>query len=320
MLTKELRPTEWNEVFGNRASVKVLRNALEEGSIRCFLFEGPAGVGKTTLARIAASSLECAPHNVEEINCAVTRGVDDWIEIVAGVKFNPMGGRLKVYIVDECQEITTQAWTTLLKTLEDTQDHVYWFFCTTKGFKDFPKTIQSRLMAITLHAPSTKELTDFVKSVCSSQGITLSKAVTSAVVSAGDYSYRQTLMRLDGVRGLSSEEDQLEYLGAATDDEKTIPVEIFELCKALLNTAQESLVPTALATLKHLSEGNKNPESIRQIVLAYFTTTCLGQKYGTPKYERCINVLNAFSIPWPPLTIKLVGPIMSIDMLGARRE
>jgi DNA polymerase-3 subunit gamma/tau len=315
MLTNTLRPKSWAQVHGNTASVKVLRRVLEDGSVRCLLFEGPTGVGKTTLARIAAAEIGCDPRCVIEKNGADDRGIDAWREVQGQLMMRPLYGKFVVVIVDECHALTKEAWDSLLKVMEEPPEHVYFFFCTTKSLGDFPKTIQSRMMPIPLKGLSLAELSDFLDAVCESEDIKLTKKVKKTLTTTADGSVRQILMRLEGVRALETPEEQLEYLGLAAVDDADISSELREFCQALLNGNEQTLLPQALVVLNNLAPAAKNPESIRQIVLAYFTTIGLSAQPGTKNWQRSIQVIASFSIPWPPLTTKLAGVLLSIDTL-----
>ena len=165
VLARKFRPQKFDDVAGQEHVVKTLRNSIGQGRVaHAFLFSGPRGVGKTSVARILSKSLNCEkgptanPCNVcancveitngssldvREIDGASNRGIDEIRELRENVKFAPASSKYKIYIIDEVHMLTREAFNALLKTLEEPPAHVIFIFATTENHK-VPATILSR--------------------------------------------------------------------------------------------------------------------------------------------------------------------------------
>ena len=152
-LYRKYRPQDFDEVVGQDAVVRTLKNAIASGQVRqAYLFAGPRGTGKTSMARILAKALNCAQGptptpdkvchacvaiangtslDVVEMDAASHRGIDDIREIRERVVLQPAEGRYKVYILDEAHQLTDAAWNALLKLIEEPPPHLVFIFCTT---------------------------------------------------------------------------------------------------------------------------------------------------------------------------------------------
>jgi len=165
VLARRYRPLSFDEVVGQEHVSRTLKNAIAEKRVgHAYLFCGPRGVGKTSMARLFAKALNCAkgptdsPCNaceiclavhdgtdtdVIEMDAASNRSVDDARSLREGIRYAPLRSRSKVYIIDEAHMLTREAFNTLLKTLEEPPPHVKFFFATTEAHK-LPDTIVSR--------------------------------------------------------------------------------------------------------------------------------------------------------------------------------
>jgi len=220
VLARKFRPQSFEDVAGQEHVVKTLRNAISQGHVaHAFIFSGPRGVGKTTIARILAKSLNCEngptpiPCNVcsncreitdgssldvREIDGASNRGIDEIRELRENVKFAPAAARYKIYIIDEVHMLTREAFNALLKTLEEPPSHVKFVFATTENHK-VPATILSRCQCYDFRRISLREIADNLGKVASTENIKISATGLSWIAEAGDGSMRDAQSVFDQV-------------------------------------------------------------------------------------------------------------------------
>ena len=160
-LYRKYRPSTLDEMVGNEATIKSLKAELENGS-HVFLMTGPAGCGKTTLARIMAKEVNAGPLSIHEINSAENRGIDTAREIMEQMRYNPSDGDAIVWILDEMHQITSAGQNALLKALEDTPEHCYFFLCTTDPQK-LIAPLKTRCSIINVKPLTNEEMTYLLK-------------------------------------------------------------------------------------------------------------------------------------------------------------
>jgi DNA polymerase-3 subunit gamma/tau len=253
VLARKFRPQTFEDVAGQEHVVKTLRNSIGQGRVaHAFLFSGPRGVGKTSVARILAKSLNCekgptaTPCNecsncreitngssldVREIDGASNRGIDEIRELRENVKFAPAAAKYKIYIIDEVHMLTREAFNALLKTLEEPPSHVIFIFATTESHK-VPATILSRCQCYDFRRISLKEIAANLGRVAASEGIKISPSALLWIAEAGDGSMRDAQSIFDQVisyAGMDIKDDDVEEsLGLA--DRKYL----FRLSEAVL--------------------------------------------------------------------------------------
>ena len=211
VLARKWRPQVFEDVLGQEHVIKTLKNAIRLGRVaHAYLFSGPRGVGKTSVARILAKALNCEKGPVEtpcnvcvncreitegtsmdvnEIDGASNRGIDEIRELRENVKFAPASSRYKVYIIDEVHMLTKEAFNALLKTLEEPPAHVIFVFATTETHK-VPATILSRCQRFDFRRLSLKHITDNLRQIASSEGIQISDGGLALVAEASEGSVR----------------------------------------------------------------------------------------------------------------------------------
>ena len=220
VLARKFRPQTFEDVAGQEHVVKTLSNAIGKGRVaHAFLFSGPRGVGKTSVARILAKSLNCekgptaTPCNVcsncieitngsaldvREIDGASNRGIDEIRELREYVKFAPAAAKYKIYIIDEVHMLTREAFNALLKTLEEPPAHVIFIFATTENHK-VPATILSRCQCYDFRRISLAEIAANLGKVAAAEGISISPTALIWIAEAGDGSMRDAQSIFDQV-------------------------------------------------------------------------------------------------------------------------
>jgi DNA polymerase III subunit gamma/tau len=268
-LYRKYRPQTFAEVVGQEAVVRTLSNAIETGKIRqAYLFAGPRGTGKTSLARILAKSVNCRlgptvhPDNtchacvsisngtsldVIEMDAASQRGIDDIREIRERVVLQPVEGRSKVYILDEAHQLTDAAWNALLKLIEEPPPHLLFVFCTTDLAKVLP-TVRSRCQTFVFQRPRLPELVRKLRLIADGEGITVPDAALALIARGGRGAYRDAESALDQLAsatgGTITVADVLSLLGAFEDEV------LFRLCDHVV----DSDTAGALEFIEELSE------------------------------------------------------------------
>ena len=135
-LNTDYRPQSLDELIGNEALVEALKGALRRDKpFQTYLITGPSGCGKTTIAGIIKNELECSDHDYTYFNASNTRGIDTVREVIEKMQMSPMAGKVRLFVFDECHQLTRQAQEALLKDTEEPPPHVYFIFCTTEPEK-----------------------------------------------------------------------------------------------------------------------------------------------------------------------------------------
>ncbi len=199
VLYRTYRPQKWSEVAGQDHIVKALKDSVATGRVaHAYLFSGSRGTGKTTVARILARELKTADEDVNEIDAASNRGIDDIRELREHVAVLPFSSPYKVYIIDEVHMLSKDAWNALLKTLEEPPAHVIFILATTELDK-VPETIVSRCQTFVFRKPSRDIIAKQTVKVAKEEGYALDAGAADLIALLGDSSFRDALGMLEKV-------------------------------------------------------------------------------------------------------------------------
>ena len=253
-LYRKYRPQTFEEVVGQEPVVRTLRNAITSAQVRqAYLFAGPRGTGKTSMARILAKGLNCAHGptaepdgtchacvaiaagtslDVIEMDAASQRGIDDIREIRDRVVLQPVEGRYKVYILDEAHQLTDAAWNALLKLIEEPPPHLVFVFCTTDLSKVLP-TVRSRCQTFVFQRPRLQELVKVLRRVADAEGIDAPDPALALIARGARGAYRDAVSTLDqlsaATEGKVTVQAVLQLLGTVEEEA------LFRLCDLVVD-------------------------------------------------------------------------------------
>ncbi|QWU16401.1 DNA polymerase-3 subunit gamma/tau [Paenibacillus sophorae] len=284
-LYRAWRPQAFQDMVGQQHIIQTLQNAIREQRVsHAYLFSGPRGTGKTSAAKVLAKAVNCergpgpepcnecpsclriasgAVMDVQEIDAASNRGVEEIRDLRDKVKYAPTEVRRKVYIIDEVHMLTTEAFNALLKTLEEPPAHVMFILATTEPHK-LPATIISRCQRFDFRRVSLEEQTNRLKVICEKEGISAEDDALQYIARLSDGGMRDALSVLDQISSFTDGHVTYQQVLGMTGG---IPAEQFaRLAKAILESDMGGL----LELVEQLMHEGKSADKCLENLLYYF--------------------------------------------------
>ena len=298
VLARAYRSGTFDEVVGQEAVATTLKNAIRGGRVHHgYLFTGTRGVGKTSMARILAKSLNCLAFpeprvspccecdsckavstgedvDVVEIDAASNTGVDNIRELRSNAAFRPARSRFKIYIIDEVHMLSTGAFNALLKTLEEPPPHVKFILATTESHK-VPATIQSRCQRFDFRAIDAKAIGEHLERIVKEEGRQVEDGVIRRIARLANGSMRDALSLLDKLMSFAGD-----VLTVAAADE-LIPPPHDELAHALMECVGQSDAKGALLALDRALQSGRTVERFCDNLVEHVRALMLLRVCGT---------------------------------------
>jgi DNA polymerase-3 subunit gamma/tau len=299
-LYRKYRPKNFDEVVGQEVVVKTLKHAILNNKLNhAYLFTGPRGTGKTSIAKIFAKTINCTNLNktnpceecvnctqinnkqtidIIEIDAASNNGVDEIRELRSKANLVPATGKYKIYIIDEVHMLTTGAFNALLKTLEEPPAHIIFILATTEPHK-IPTTILSRCQRFDFKKIPRSQIIDRLKFISSEEKIEVEENVYDEVAKLSDGCMRDALSIFDQVIAYAEEkvtlEDVHEINGSLSDSE------IFELYNNILDKNYEKV----FSIIDNLDERGKNFIKLAENLIVYLRNVMLFMNVPSFSFE-----------------------------------
>lgn len=287
-LYRKYRPKNFEEVYGQNVIVRILENQIKNDTIsHAYIFSGPRGTGKTSVAKIFAKVANCLSEtkrpcdecvnctqintnsslDIVEIDAASNNGIDEIRELKSKVALVPTNGKYKVYIIDEVHMLTTAAFNALLKTLEEPPGHVIFILATTEQHK-IPETIVSRCQKFEFKRISDSELVSRLDMIAKIEKIDITKEALTEIARLSEGGMRDSIGSLELVSSYQLNQIQVEDVHEISGTISTS--EIKELMMKILNTETKEVLETIN---KYYDNGKNLTRIVEELIL--FLKNCL---------------------------------------------
>lgn len=268
-LYQDYRPTEFNEIIGNKSTIETIKNKIKgEDPPHAIILHGPRGCGKTTIARIISEELGCKikSNDFVELDAVQTGGIDTAREIRQNMNFMPMESKCRVWLIDEAQDSSAKFQAGLLKALESGPKHCYFILCTT-NLNKIIATVKSRCTQWKVELLNDKQIEELIKWVLKGEDFEIPNDVTEEIINVSDGCPREALVILDQIIDLDSNK----MLDAIQQSEANR--EVKELCQAMLKGKDW---PELAKILKGIQ--GTDPERCRQAIITWFASVALDRQ------------------------------------------
>ena len=301
-LYRKYRPLNLDEVVGQQVIVKTLKNAILNNQLsHAYLFTGPRGTGKTSIAKILARTINCTnlndttpcnkcvnctqnlnqPVDIIEIDAASNNGVDEIRELKSKVNLVPTINKYKVYIIDEVHMLTTGAFNALLKTLEEPPAHIIFILATTEPHK-IPMTILSRCQRFDFKRISNQDLVKRLKYVVDQEKIKIEENCLEEIARLSNGGMRDALSILDQVNAYADDQIKIEQIHEINGT--LTPVEIKNFILNIKNKKLEEI----LELIEQYDNKGKDFVKLAEEILVYLKNLIF--KFNVPKYFESLNI------------------------------
>lgn len=284
VLYRKHRPKAFDEVIGQDHVVAAIKNSLATGKIaHAYLFSGPRGVGKTTMARLIAKALNCTakkdrPCNdcsackhfnegraldLIEIDAASNRGIDEIRELREGVRFVPNQGKYKMYIIDEVHMLTKEAFNALLKTLEEPPPHAVFVLATTE-LEKVPATIISRTQHYDFRRPGVVQIARRLSQIATKENVALDAQAAQLIALAAEGGMRDA----EGILGqiMAVEDKKI----TREEVESILGLPRREAAKQMFEHIARKETPAALALVQELADAGYDLQYFSKLLMRYY--------------------------------------------------